>query len=123
MNSGAQSDTDWISKRKGMEAFGMTPGQIRSRIDVKAFYAIRFYCGPRLGEVIALRWSDYDGETLSVNKQIVQGHYMPQTKTHSRRIVNVHTFARRQLQALARAMILLVPRVGLEPTRHEDTGT
>ncbi|MCZ6643443.1 MAG: hypothetical protein O7F71_17870, partial [Gammaproteobacteria bacterium] len=31
----------------------------------KLFYALRFYCGLRPGEVLALTWDDYNGKELA----------------------------------------------------------
>ena len=64
----------------------------------RLFYGIRFYTGMRPGEVLALTWNDYDGETFSVEKQIVDGKLVEQTKTHQRRKVLVPEYVRQILR-------------------------
>lgn len=62
------------------------------------FYTIRFYCGLRPGEVIALQWSDWKDGFLHVEKEIVEGIRIPSTKTHVARTVRVHTAVERLLR-------------------------
>lgn len=40
--------------------------------DFYVFFAIAYYTGARKGEIHALRWSDYDGCTISIRKSIAQ---------------------------------------------------
>jgi len=54
------------------------------------FYMIRFYAGLRPGEVIALNWDDYDGETLRVTKTITDGVEKQTPKNEENRLVNLH---------------------------------
>lgn len=64
----------------------------------KLFCAIGFYCGLRPGETIALLWSDYDGESLEVNKQTVDGKLRYATKTNKSRTVMVHPYVQKLLR-------------------------
>ena len=63
------------------------------------FYQIRFYAGLRPGEVIALTWSDFAGEQLTVNKGITDGADRNTTKTGVERVVNLHPKLVHWLQA------------------------
>ena len=54
------------------------------------FYMLRFYAGLRPGEVIALEWGDYDGETLEIWKTATDGELRQTTKNHEQRNVNLH---------------------------------
>lgn len=62
------------------------------------FYAIRFYCGLRPGEVLALEWADYDGQSLNVSKQVVDGKARSATKTERARSVVVHSYVQKLLR-------------------------
>lgn len=66
------------------------------------FYAIRFYCGLRPSEAIALRWRDYDGQTLQVSKGRVRGDERAATKNGQDREVPVHPYVQKLLRATPR---------------------
>lgn len=70
----------------------------RLKGNMRLFYAIRFYCGLRPGEVIALEWNDYDGETFNVERQVIDGKLRTSTKTHQRRRVLVPEYVRSLLR-------------------------
>ncbi|MEM9759661.1 MAG: tyrosine-type recombinase/integrase [Pseudomonadota bacterium] len=66
-----------------------------------AYFALLFGCGLRpCGEPLALQWSDYDGEWLSVTKQITKRRLQNYTKTDVRRRVWVPTWVRPHLDHL-----------------------
>ena len=46
--------------------------QNQSAWDYYVFFAIAFYCGLRKGEIHALKWSDIDGNFLTVSRSITQ---------------------------------------------------
>jgi integrase len=60
----------------------------------RVYFALLFACGLRPGEAIALRWTDYDGEELSIAKQITRRRLENSTKTSMRRKVYVPKWAR-----------------------------
>ena len=51
----------------------------------------------RPGEVLALEWSDYDGEKISVSQQVVRCKLVDSTKTSVRRFVAVENWLRPML--------------------------
>ena len=65
----------------------------------RLFYLIRWYAGLRPGEVIALRWSDYDqiNQRLNITKSRSRGIEGP-TKTRKVRSVHVHPRLAKALQ-------------------------
>jgi integrase len=68
---------------------GLLQGQSR------VYFAVLFGCGLRPGgEALALRWSDYDGEELNINKQITRRRLEHSTKTNVARKVYVPTWVR-----------------------------
>ncbi|MHA1523225.1 MAG: tyrosine-type recombinase/integrase, partial [Alphaproteobacteria bacterium] len=58
------------------------------------YFAILFGTGMRPGEIIALHWSDYKNQQLSVDKSIVRRRHKHSTKTHKARKVYVPEWAR-----------------------------
>ncbi|MDX2349177.1 MAG: tyrosine-type recombinase/integrase [Porticoccus sp.] len=61
----------------------------------RVYFAILFGCGLRpCGEPLALKWTDYDGEYLSVSKQITKRRLENSTKTSVKRSVYVPTWVR-----------------------------
>jgi integrase len=55
---------------------------------VHAYFLVAFSSGMRTGELLALRWDDYDGESLRVNKSRVRRELKGSTKTYlTRRIL------------------------------------
>ena len=78
------------------------------------FYLIRFYCGLRPSEAIALRWSDYrevEGPTKTKVKSkvfhVVKGRYRSvegPTKTRVERVVPVHPRVREALRKIPRQL-------------------
>jgi integrase len=68
--------------------------------DYKVFFAIMFGCGLRTGEALALTWADYDGEHLSIDKQIVRRRLEKSTKTSVRRKVFVPQWVRKYINSL-----------------------
>lgn len=55
----------------------------------QVYFALLFACGLRPGEALGLVWSDYDGEELSISKQITRRRRENTTKTSVRRKVYV----------------------------------
>jgi len=66
----------------------------------QAYFALLFATGLRPGEALGLLWSDWDGEELSVSKQITRRKREASTKTSVRRKVFVPTWARVYINAL-----------------------
>lgn len=60
----------------------------------KVYFALLFATGLRPGEACGLLWEDYDGEQLSVTKQITMGRLKASTKTYERRKVYVPKWVR-----------------------------
>lgn len=60
---------------------------------VKVYFSLLFGCGLRPGEGLALEWSDYNGETLSIWKSISKRRFAD-TKTYVRRTVYVPRWVR-----------------------------
>lgn len=58
------------------------------------YFTIMAATGMRPGEILALQWTDWDGECLDVSKQIVRRRLEKTTKTNVRRKVFVPTWAR-----------------------------
>ena len=61
------------------------------------YFTLLAATGLRPGEALALRWEDWDGEQLSVSKQIVRRRLTKTTKTNVRRTVFVPQWARAAL--------------------------
>lgn len=66
----------------------------------QAYFALLFATGLRPGEALGLTWPDWDGEELSISKQITRRRKEPSTKTSMRRRVFVPTWARPYINAL-----------------------
>lgn len=58
------------------------------------YFSLLFGTGLRPGEALGLLWTDYDGEELSISKQISRRKHVPSTKTSMRRTVYVPTWTR-----------------------------
>jgi len=63
------------------------------------YFTLLFACGLRPGEALGLTWADYDGEWLSITKQITRRKPADYTKTSKRRSVYVPGWARAVLNA------------------------
>ena len=57
--------------------------------DVFVYFSILAGCGLRPGECLALKAQDYDGQALSITKQVTDYKLVPYTKTNVRRRVYV----------------------------------
>ena len=70
------------------------------------FYVIRFYCGLRPSEAIALTWSDYDQKNneFIINKGTVRSVDRDRTKTGVDRRVSVHPRVKALLQETPRQL-------------------
>jgi len=66
----------------------------------RAYFALLFATGLRPGEALGLEWADYDGEQLSITKQITRRRKESTTKTSVRRTVFVPTWCRSYLADL-----------------------
>ena len=62
--------------------------------EAKVYFTVMVATGMRPGEILALQWSDWDGERLDVSKQIVRRRLTNSTKTSVRRRVFVPSWAR-----------------------------
>jgi len=60
----------------------------------RLFFTLLRATGLRPGEALALEWSDYDGEQISVSKQVVRGRLVNSTKTSVKRRVYLPQWAR-----------------------------
>lgn len=69
----------------------------------KLFYAIRFFCGLRPGEVICLQWEDYREGQFKIRRSRWRGHEGT-TKTKKERTVPVHPVVRKMLQQAPRSL-------------------
>lgn len=58
------------------------------------YFSVLFGCGLRPGEALGLLWTDYNGESLSISKQITRRRLEPSTKTSTKRTVYVPTWVR-----------------------------
>ena len=76
----------------------------------KLFFAIRWYCGLRPGEVAALTWSDYRDGYFSVTKSITDGEE-GRTKTDHERTVPVHPKVQQMLSEHLKVRQLLCDRI------------
>lgn len=68
--------------------------------EYRVFFAVMFGTGLRTGECCGLRWEDYDGEYLHINKQVVRRRLENYTKTSVIRKVLVPTWVRKHLNTL-----------------------
>ena len=85
------------------------------------YFSIMRATGMRPGEVLALEWSDYDGEKISVSKQVVRCQLVDSTKTSVRRSVAVEHWLRPMLDNCPTRFAggpILVNTIG---TRHCDS--
>ena len=62
---------------------------LRDREMVHGYFTTAFYTGMRTGELLALRWDDYDGERFRVHQTRTRGLLKPSTKTEKARYVLV----------------------------------
>ncbi len=67
--------------------------------EIHGYFITAFLSGMRTGELLALIWDDYDGETLSVTKARVRGE-ITTTKTYENRVVLVQDRLAKTLNAL-----------------------
>lgn len=65
--------------------------------DKLVYFTLLAATGMRPGEALALEWSDYDGERISVTKQVVRRRLIPTTKTNVARRVYLPTWARQTI--------------------------
>jgi integrase len=56
-------------------------------VSTYAFYLLAFYSGMRTGELLALTWADYDGESLSVTKARVRSKVTTTKNEEHRRVL------------------------------------
>ena len=63
------------------------------------YFSLLFGTGMRPGELIALNWTDYNGETLHVARSTVRGRQKDSTKNHTVRDVYVPLWVRPVLNA------------------------
>jgi integrase len=68
------------------------------------FYSLRFYCGLRPSECIALRWSDYRNGELHITKGRVRGNESTTTKNRRQRLVPVHPHVKKILEQTPRQL-------------------
>lgn len=63
------------------------------------YFALLFATGLRPGEALGLLWADWDGELLTISKQITRSQLKPHTKTGQRRRVYVPEWVRPLLKS------------------------
>lgn len=63
------------------------------------YFAILFGCGLRPGEILALQWTDLEGEQFHVYKSIVRRQRKSTTKNHEARYVFIPTWTRDIIKA------------------------
>lgn len=70
--------------------------RLLAKLDGQAlvYFTLLFATGIRPGEALGLLWTDYNGEELSISKQITRRRLQDSTKTNTRRIVYVPQWAR-----------------------------
>ena len=71
---------------------------LQDRPMIHLYFSIFRYCGLRTGELLALKWSDFDGQFLRVTKSIVARELKNTTKTYTKRRVYVPAYARNALE-------------------------
>jgi len=79
--------------------------------------------GMRRGEVLGLEWSDYDGEKISVSKQVVRCKLADSTKTSVRRFVAVENWLRPMLDNCPTRFAggpILINTIGTRHRSHND---
>lgn len=79
-----------------------TPGEVEALLgklegEHKVYFTLLAATGLRPGEALALEWSDYDGEHVTISKQVVRRKLIATTKTNVRRKVYVPKWARSAL--------------------------
>ena len=62
------------------------------------YFTMMFETGMRPSEILALKWSDYDGQHIHVSKSVVWRRLKPTTKNHEARSVYASTLLREALQ-------------------------
>jgi integrase len=70
---------------------------LSSRFNIKLYFTIAISCGLRPQELIALKWSDFDGENLTIQRCLSNYEIKETTKTGRSRRVFVPTWARSEL--------------------------
>ena len=86
-------------RRQKAEIQRYTPQQRQNILDKldgqpRVYFALLFGCGLRPGEALAVRWEDYDGETLHIHRTMARRLLKDSTKTYKRRRVHVPTWLR-----------------------------
>jgi len=71
---------------------------LQDRPMIHLYFSIFRYCGLRTGEILGLKWSDFDGQFLRVTKSIVARELKNTTKTYTKRRVYVPAYARNTLE-------------------------
>ena len=97
--------------------------RLQSRLSGESllYFSIMRATGMRPGEVLALEWSDYTGEKISVSKQVVRCQLVLSTKTYVKRTVAVEQWLRPMLDNYPTRFAgssILVNTIG---TRHCDS--
>ena len=69
----------------------------RAGFNIKLYFTLAISCGLRPQELIALKWSDFDGETLTIQRCLSNYEIKETTKTGRSRRVFVPTWARSEL--------------------------
>ena len=86
-------------------------------------FSIMRATGMRPGEVLALEWSDYDGEKISVSQQVVRCKLVDSTKTSVRRFVAVENWLRPMLDNCPTRFAggpILINTIGTRHRSHND---
>lgn len=88
--------------------------------EAEAYFALLRATGMRPGEILALEWSDYTGDHISVTKAVVRGRLV-ETKNYQRRNVYVPQWVRPLLDAYPTRFAGGPLFVNSEGNRHCDT--
>lgn len=100
-NAASPSSYDLSQRMALMAAITAIPVPAWFKGQPAAYFALLFGCGLRpCGEPLALQWPDYDGEWLTVGKQITKRKLQQYTKTNVTRRVYVPTWVRPYLDRL-----------------------
>ena len=91
--------------------------------EYRVFFALMFGTETGTGECLALRWEDYDGETLTIDKQVVRRRLENYTKTSVRRKVFVPEWVRKHLNSLPSRFLQDFIFPNKNDTHHKDSNS
>jgi len=100
-----------LPQKKPKEKRPFTPAEVQKLLaadgDLKTFLHLAFYTGARVNEILALRWQDYDGQTLKVLRtKTIFGYNAP--KNGKTRTIPVANALKKYLNSLERTSELII---------------